>query len=56
MIPKALFFDLDDTLSAFDSVCDDAWAACFAHFMQKYQPSFSLEALRDARAQVSRAY
>lgn len=56
MIPKALFFDLDDTLSAFDSVCDDAWATCFAHFMQKYHPPFSLEALRDARAQVNRAY
>ena len=56
MIPKALFFDLDDTLSAFDSVCDDAWATCFTHFMHKYQPPFSLEALRETRARFNHAF
>lgn len=54
--PIAIFFDLDDTLSAFDSVCDDAWAQCFDAFMQKYHPPFSLEALCAARSQANRVY
>lgn len=54
--PKAIFFDLDDTLSAFDRVCDDAWAVCFERFMQSHRPPFSLEALRRARSRVNRAF
>lgn len=46
--PKAILFDLDDTISSFDSVCDPAWQKCCEDFVRKYKTAFTYEQLRES--------
>ena len=43
--PKAILFDLDDTISSFDSVCAPAWEKCCGDFVQKYRTAFDRDEL-----------
>jgi putative hydrolase of the HAD superfamily len=45
--PKAILFDLDDTISSYDSVCAPAWRKCCEDFVYKYGVNFSTEKLID---------
>lgn len=45
MLPKAIFFDLDDTLIAFDGVTDGAWEKTCTWFANTRTPSFSSDVL-----------
>lgn len=47
-LPVAIFFDLDDTLIAFDGVTRQAWNECYEDFMARHRPGFSMDALREA--------
>ncbi len=49
MNPKAIFFDLDDTLLASDPVAPIAWEQSYAAFMARRRPPFSVDALEKAR-------
>lgn len=40
-IPKAILFDLDDTISSYDSVCAPAWQKCCEEFVLKYKTVFT---------------
>lgn len=46
--PKAVFLDLDDTISSYDSVCDPAWQKCCEDFAAKHQPAFTWEELLES--------
>ncbi len=46
--PKAILFDLDDTISCYDSVCNPAWLQCCTEFVQKNQTAFTSEELMDS--------
>lgn len=43
--PKAILFDLDDTISSYDSVCGPAWESCCRDFVQKNHTDISAEEL-----------
>lgn len=43
--PKAILFDLDDTISSFDSVCAPAWQSCCREFVHKHKPLFTEDEL-----------
>ncbi|MDO4357854.1 MAG: HAD family hydrolase [Clostridia bacterium] len=47
--PKAIFFDLDDTLIASDPVAPIAWERSYVAFVNRYAPAFSVDALHEAR-------
>jgi putative hydrolase of the HAD superfamily len=44
-IPKAILFDLDDTISSYDSVCAPAWQRCCEEFVQKYSTVYTTSEL-----------
>ncbi len=54
--PDAIFFDLDDTISSFDSVCDTAWYQCCQNYIEKYKSSFTYEELRKSIDETKRWY
>lgn len=35
-LPKALLFDLDDTIISFEGVAAEAWGQCCRQFVEKY--------------------
>lgn len=43
--PKVILFDLDDTISSFDSVGEPAWEQCCAEYVQKNKPAFTKQEL-----------
>lgn len=43
--PKAILFDLDDTISSYDSVCAPAWEKSCEAFVRKYNTAFTREEL-----------
>lgn len=51
--PKAILFDLDDTLISFNGVADEAWDKCCTEFLMKYQLSLTknklITTLKNAR-------
>ncbi|MDD3173092.1 MAG: HAD family hydrolase [Herbinix sp.] len=46
--PKAILFDLDDTISSFDSVCMPAWEKCCDEFAEKYKTGIGSNELLDS--------
>ena len=48
ILPKAIFFDLDDTLISFDGVTDGAWKKTCDWFVSTRAPSFSKEVLLES--------
>lgn len=47
-LPVAILTDLDDTLISFDGVTRQAWNECYADFMARHRPGFTMDALREA--------
>lgn len=43
--PKAIFFDLDDTILSFEGVAYEAWSRCTEEFVQKYRLDIDARAL-----------
>ena len=43
--PKAILFDLDDTISSYDSVCGPAWESSCKEFIRKNQANIYIEEL-----------
>lgn len=44
-LPKAIFLDLDDTITSFDLTAGPAWEQSCKEFIEKYEPTFSYEEL-----------
>ena len=54
--PKAILFDLDDTLISFDGVSREAWDECCQDFVLRHRPAFSKEELLHAVQEAGRWY
>ena len=51
-LPRAILFDLDDTILAYDAVADPAWletCRCFVHRLDGVEPSALLDSIQDYR-------
>jgi len=55
-LPPVIFFDLDDTLIAFDSVVAPALEKCANDFCERYAPGFTKAELIDARKKAGNWY
>jgi putative hydrolase of the HAD superfamily len=44
-LPKAILFDLDDTIISFEGMASEAWIECTQYFVQKYQTDFEAKDL-----------
>jgi putative hydrolase of the HAD superfamily len=56
MLPKAILFDLDDTILSYDNAGDLAWAECCRHFIRENTPEFTESALMDQLNKTRRWY
>lgn len=45
MFPKAILFDLDDTIISFEGVSEEAWKKCCSDFIKEYLPDFTEQEL-----------
>ncbi len=54
--PTAIIFDLDDTISSFDSVCQPAWIEVCDRFTATLQTRFTSKELFDSIHNVKREY
>ena len=55
-MPKAVLFDLDDTLIAFDAVTVQCWETVCRDFIQRERPGFDADTLIDTKNRISHAY
>jgi putative hydrolase of the HAD superfamily len=56
MLPKAILFDLDDTIISFDGAADTAWKIMCNSFVKEMNTSFDEEALLDSVNEVRTWY
>ena len=56
MLPKAIFFDLDDTLISFDGAAESAWEKTCDWFIRTKTPAFSYEKLLETIRQTRNWY
>ncbi|MDL2248405.1 HAD family hydrolase [Tyzzerella sp. OttesenSCG-928-J15] len=54
--PKAILFDLDDTLISFDGVTHEAWTTACRDFVEKYRPDCEEEEIFQAVTKTSAWY
>ena len=46
MLPKAILFDLDDTIISFDGAADFAWEEICKVFIETEKPTFNADELK----------
>ena len=55
-MPVAIFFDLDDTITTCDPICQPAWNMCCDEFVKKYAPPFTAKELYETIENVKSWY